>query len=736
MQPALVLADDFTGAAECAAQWAEAGYSTSIRLDGSAAAEPGVVVLDLDTRGLEPRAAAARVESALGRGTTAEPGLVFKKLDSLWRGNVAAELRALAGRGLTVLVAGALPELGRSVVDGVPLVRGVPLAETDLWAVEDSTTPGSVPGLFATDDDVATIGLATVRAGAEALAAALGDEARTREGAVVVLDCATAADLGSIADAAADLAREAPVALAGTGGLAAVLARRGSPPGRPRGRRSSTSARARPALVVIGSASAAARQQCAALSARGLTIRTGGEAREAVADLEERGIAVLGAPDAAADPARVLEELDAAAAAVLAAAPDADLVLTGGETARRILTRAGVVVLRPLGQIEHGVVLCGTGDGRRVITKPGSFGSPRVLQDALDELCAERAITETGDDMTTATEDRRPNIAVTMGDGAGVGPEVTVGALLDPRAYRESRPVVVGDAARLRLGAEALGVEAEIVEVAGVDEAVFEAGRINVVDPHLLPADLAWGRESAEAGNAAYHYIRIACELGMKGDVQGICTAPLNKAALHSAGHVYPGHTELLAHFMGIEEVSMMLSTPKLRVIHVTTHIGLVDAIARIEPGLVERTVRRGEEALRRSGIERPRVGVCAINPHAGENGLFGYGEEAEKIEPALEVLRAEGMDVAGPLPADTAFFLAGRGDYDLIVAMYHDQGHGPVKVLGIEAGVNITVGLPVIRTSVDHGTAFDIAGTGVVEVGSMIEALHQAANLSPSPVA
>ncbi|MFJ2618332.1 4-hydroxythreonine-4-phosphate dehydrogenase PdxA [Glutamicibacter sp. NPDC087344] len=333
------------------------------------------------------------------------------------------------------------------------------------------------------------------------------------------------------------------------------------------------------------------------------------------------------------------------------------------------------------------------------------------------------------------TTDSRPFIAVTMGDGAGVGPEVTVGALLDANAYRISRPIVIGDVHRLQLGAAALGARVEIVEISEVREAEFTPGRINVIDPHLLSEDLEWGKVSAEAGNAAYHYIRIACELGMRGEIQGICTAPLNKAALHEAGHVYPGHTELLAHFMGVDEVSMMLSTPKVKVIHVTTHIGLIDAIAKIEPGLVERTVRRGHEALVRAGNPQPKIGVCAINPHAGENGLFGYGEEEEKIIPALEVLQAEGINAVGPLPADTAFFLAGRGDYDLIVAMYHDQGHGPVKVLGIEAGVNITVGLPVIRTSVDHGTAFDIAGQGIVEVGSMIEALSQSVNLASIPV-
>ncbi|WP_411085231.1 4-hydroxythreonine-4-phosphate dehydrogenase PdxA [Streptomyces sp. 061-3] len=329
-----------------------------------------------------------------------------------------------------------------------------------------------------------------------------------------------------------------------------------------------------------------------------------------------------------------------------------------------------------------------------------------------------------------------PLIAVTMGDGAGIGPEVVVAALIDDAVLTRCRPVVIGDAQRLREAARILGLDCEVAAVDHPRDAEFTPGRVNVVDLGLLPADLPWGKLSPVAGDAAYAYIERAAELAVAGEVHAICTAPLNKEALHAAGHIYPGHTELLAHLTGTEEVSMMLSTEKVKVIHVTTHIGLIDAVNRIEPGLVERTVRRGHAAMVRAGTPNPVIGVCGINPHAGENGLFGYGEEAEKIVPALEKLRAEGVDARGPLPADTAFFLASRGDYDLIVAMYHDQGHGPVKVLGIEAGVNLTVGLPVIRTSVDHGTAFDIAGTGRAEAGSMVEALRQAAEMATVPAA
>lgn len=324
-----------------------------------------------------------------------------------------------------------------------------------------------------------------------------------------------------------------------------------------------------------------------------------------------------------------------------------------------------------------------------------------------------------------------PVIAVTMGDAAGIGPEIIVAACTDPEITSRCTPVVIGDSDRLRAAAATIDREVGINVIENPEDAARAENTLDVIDLGLIPADLPWGELSPVAGDAAYQYIRVASELAVAGRVQAICTAPLNKAALHAGGHVYPGHTELLAHFTGTEEVSMMLATPQLRVIHVTTHIGLIDAVAKVEPGLVERTIERGHEALMRAGVERPRIGVAAINPHAGENGLFGYGEEAEKIAPGVEAAKAKGMDATGPLPADTLFFLATRGDYDLVVAMYHDQGHGPIKALGIEAGVNITVGLPVIRTSVDHGTAFDIAGKNTADPSSMVEAMRQAADMA-----
>lgn len=323
------------------------------------------------------------------------------------------------------------------------------------------------------------------------------------------------------------------------------------------------------------------------------------------------------------------------------------------------------------------------------------------------------------------------HLAITMGDPAGIGPEIIVKAMADAGIRSRARLLVIGSAARLRQAAELVGSSLRVVTVDGPADARFGGDEIDCIDVPGIGTDLPWGELSADAGDAAYRSVEKAVQLALAGEIDAICTAPLNKAALHLAGHRYPGHTELLADLTGTAEVSMMLTAPRMRVIHVTTHIGLIDAIERIDGDLVFRTIARGHELLTRMGIADPKIAVCAINPHAGENGLFGRGEEAEKIAPGIALAREAGIDAIGPLPADTLFFLAGRGDFDLVVAMYHDQGHGPVKVLGLENGVNITVGLPVVRTSVDHGTAFDIAGTGRADHESMLEAIRQAVDLA-----
>jgi 4-phospho-D-threonate 3-dehydrogenase / 4-phospho-D-erythronate 3-dehydrogenase len=320
-----------------------------------------------------------------------------------------------------------------------------------------------------------------------------------------------------------------------------------------------------------------------------------------------------------------------------------------------------------------------------------------------------------------------------MGDAAGVGPEIIAKAFADAEIHNAASLFVIGDLRRLELAMQLVSSPLNVNRIADPAEALFQPDTIDVLDIDCIPADLSWGELSADAGHGAYLFIQKAVELAMDHRVDAICTGPLNKAALHRAGHEYPGHTEMLAALSGTEEVSMMLTAPKMRVIHVTTHLGLIDAVAKINGELVYRTIKRGNDLLVASGIRQPHIAVCAVNPHAGENGLFGYGEEDEKIRPGVDKARAEGIDVTGPLPADTLFFLAGRGDYDLVVAQYHDQGHIPVKVLGLKNGVNVTVGLPFVRTSVDHGTAFDIAGKNLVDHEPLLEALRQAIELAPT---
>jgi 4-phospho-D-threonate 3-dehydrogenase / 4-phospho-D-erythronate 3-dehydrogenase len=332
-------------------------------------------------------------------------------------------------------------------------------------------------------------------------------------------------------------------------------------------------------------------------------------------------------------------------------------------------------------------------------------------------------------------------VAVTMGDAAGIGPEVIVKALaLHPEIYLWCRPLVVGDARLLNSVGHQLGLDVATRVIEGPEHGAFVPGSIDCVSVECTPPDIVPGQLSARAGEGSYRFIQRAVALALEHRVDAICTAPLNKAALHLAGHIYPGHTELLAELTGAADVAMMLTTKlpsgqPLRVAHVTTHMGLVDAIDAIDPPRVRRVIELADKALSGAVGARPvRFAVCGINPHAGEGGLFGRGEEESKIMPALEELRAQGRDVQGPLPADTVFFRAGRGDFDCVVAMYHDQGHGPVKVLGLEGGVNVTLGLPIVRTSVDHGTAFDIAGQGVADERSLLSALEEAARLALVP--
>ena len=324
----------------------------------------------------------------------------------------------------------------------------------------------------------------------------------------------------------------------------------------------------------------------------------------------------------------------------------------------------------------------------------------------------------------------KPTIGITMGDAAGIGPEIIIKACDDESIYQVCKPLVIADAKILEKAKRFLGSQIAICPVDSVVAGRYEPGTLDCLDLDVLTADIPFGQVSASAGHAAYRCVEKAIALANVGEVDAVCTAPLNKESIHKAGYSYPGHTEILAALTNTEDYAMMFTSPNLKVILVTIHVGVLDAVRMITLERVYKTISLADMSLRRMGFASPRIGVCGVNPHAGEGGLFGRGEEEEKIAPAVDLAAKEGIDAVGPLAADTLFYRARRGDFDIVVAMFHDQGLAPIKVLGMEVAVNVTVGLPVIRTSVDHGTAFDIAGKGVADETNMKAAICQAAEL------
>ncbi|MGB3681889.1 MAG: 4-hydroxythreonine-4-phosphate dehydrogenase PdxA [Rubrobacteraceae bacterium] len=318
-----------------------------------------------------------------------------------------------------------------------------------------------------------------------------------------------------------------------------------------------------------------------------------------------------------------------------------------------------------------------------------------------------------------------PLVAVTLGDPAGVGPEIIAKTFANPQ-FAETRAVVVGDETILERAINLLDLDLSLNVIPRPDEGSFEPGVVDLIPASDLPKDLPFGELDARAGSAAFGYVKKATELALKGEAQAVCTAPLNKEAMHLGGHKYPGHTEILAELTDTKDYAMMLVAEDLRVIHVSTHVSLKEAIDRARPERELAVIRLARDALLKLGVSEPKIAVAGINPHAGENGLFG-NEDAERIRPAVVQAREEGIEASGPWAADTVFSRARKGEFDMVVVQYHDQGHVPIKLLGFESGVNVTVGLPFFRTSVDHGTAFDIAGTGKADHTSLQTAMDLA---------
>jgi len=326
-----------------------------------------------------------------------------------------------------------------------------------------------------------------------------------------------------------------------------------------------------------------------------------------------------------------------------------------------------------------------------------------------------------------------PRIAVTLGDPAGIGPEVIVKGQAAARAF--AGLVVVGDAACLRAAAERWAPGLHLQPVSRLDHVRWDDASLPVLDLANVPAGLVPGRPSPESGRAAVEAIRAAVDLALRQEVDAITTAPISKEAIHLAGFPYPGHTEMLADLTHTKQVALMLAGGSLRVVLATTHVPLAEVHALITPDRVLNTLRLTHRWLTQFGIARPRLAVTGLNPHCGDGGIFGE-EEIRAVLPAVEAARREGMDVSGPHSADALFGRLHILKPDAVVTMYHDQGMIPIKMASMGHAVNITLGLPIIRTSVDHGTAYDIAGQGLAEAGSFIEAVRVAAGLARGAVA
>jgi 4-hydroxythreonine-4-phosphate dehydrogenase len=344
--------------------------------------------------------------------------------------------------------------------------------------------------------------------------------------------------------------------------------------------------------------------------------------------------------------------------------------------------------------------------------------------------------------MTSGSSKDRPIIGISMGDPAGIGPEIIARALSRTRVHELCRPLVVGDAGVMRNATKFAGVLLPVHPIAKVAEAKFDPAAIDVYDLKLVDqAKFELGKVSSMAGHAAFESVRVMISLAMSDQIAATVTAPIHKEAIALAGHHFPGHTEIFAHFTGTSDFTMMLAAENLRVVHVSTHVSLRQACDAVTRERVLKVIEMANDACRRLGVAKPKIGVAGLNPHASDGGLFGT-EEREHIIPAIEAACAKGMDVEGPQSPDTFYAKAIAGAYDICVAMYHDQGHIPVKIKGFHYdaakktwtsvnGINVSLGLPIIRTSVDHGTAFDQAGKGTASDTSLLDAIAYAARLA-----
>ncbi len=749
-----IIADDLTGANDSSVQFASRGMSTAVAVPGvefDNISPCEVLVVDTESRDIYPNKAFNNVYKAAKELFKLNPNIIFyKKVDSTLRGNIGSELDALfqAYRPKFIIFAPAFIESGRTTLNGIQFLHGKKLEDTELANVPKSPVDCSyIPEIIARQSNLKTAVLEheIIKQGFDAIVDALKNFA-LKSIDVIICDALKVSDLDLIAKASKQFNK---VAFAGSAGLAKALSKL-----LPEGHFENITPKAQKVLILAGSISEVTRAQTKSVYNQRslsfikadpvLSIQEPLKAAEITAQKVKQALSqqnivlVSGAPEeedvkisakAGADIGLNYFQTGERMATFMAelmrlCADEFDgFVLTGGDTAIHACQACGANLLKIISEVQSGIPLAciasGAHKGKFLITKAGAFGNIDAFVEATDILTCKGK-----------SHMKLPALGLTMGDPAGIGSEIIVKALLDPQIYSKARPIVFGDAYQLERLAKILKADVEIHVINDIEDAQPSAKRIEVIDLHNVPHDIPFGQISPICGNAAYEYIEAAIKAHIAHKIQAIVTAPLNKEALHAGGHNFPGHTEILATLTGTKDYSMMLVSPKLRVIHVSTHVSLRGACDACKQDRVYRVIKLAYETMKLMGFASPRIAVAGLNPHCGEHGLFG-NEDIEQIVPAVEQAKAEGINVQGPIAPDTVFHrAANRNEFDIVVVQYHDQGHIPLKVLGFSSGVNVTVGLPIIRTSVDHGTAFEIAGKGIADPESMSVAMDIGAQM------
>ena len=720
-------ADDLTGSGDVGMQFRGAGLSTTLFVAQASASSVAsdaaeAIVIDTDSRNVAASAAAERQLNAVAALSTPIGGdaVVYKKVDSTIRGNVGAEIAALM-RALEMrccLFAPAFPSstTPRTTVGGFQLVGGIPVHRTEMGSdAAAPVTTSQIARLFDGIDGVQCVmlsldliekGAAAIAAACTAAAAAAAEEGTS---VVCVCDATSDEDLAAIAHAAATMTPR-PL-LAGSAGLAAALV---------------------PAFALASTGSATS--PLAPRGAAGRVVVVSGS----TTTQNGKQIAALETAFAGSDSVALhqstsgdIATLTAEAVEAIVADPPAGLVLAGGATAAAVVRGLGARGLRVISAVESAVPLLalvgGAHDGLAVVTKAGALGSNGALVNAV------RAVRS----IDASHRASLPLIGITMGDPCGVGPEIIAKALAKPECHALARFVVIGSAERMQFGIDSTNTPLTVRVVASPEEALCTLDVIDIVSPFDVDlTQIETGVVGPEAGRCAAEWVIAATKFAVAGSIDAIATAPLNKEAMHLGGYKFGGHTELLRDYSGAKTSRLCLADPRgITVVHATCHIPFKDIPTRIaDEGKIVETIRLAREfcidmGYTKAGKEgEPKIAIAGLNPHC--EPIFG-DEETRIIAPAIAEAAALGWNVHGPIPADTVFLRAKKGEFDVVVAMYHDQGHIPAKVSGFGDTVNCTLGLPIIRTSVDHGTAFDIAGKGIAHEQNLVTAIAMAAQMA-----